>query len=161
MNRRSTRTSRGFSLVELVIVVVIIGVISAIAIPRMTRGANNAAATALTADLATLRGAIETYRAEHQGLLPTATDIVNQLTKYTKIDGTDANDAVDTAAGRVYGPYLRDIPPLPVGAKKGSTLIAAADAAGVGWIYTATGGTIVSNTTATEKDQNLKAYNTY
>ena len=138
---------RGFSLIELVIVVVIIGVISAIAIPRLTRGANNATATALKGDLAVLRGSIELYRAEHEGTFPTAAGFANQMTLYTKIDGTGAAAAADPATGVIYGPYIRAIPALPVGAKKGSTGVAAADGAGVGWIYTAASGSIVSTTT--------------
>ena len=68
MNYSRKTRGGGFSLLELVIVVVIIGVISAIAIPRMTRGASNAGATALRANLAVLRNAIEIYRAEHQAV---------------------------------------------------------------------------------------------
>ena len=154
------RRVRGFSLIELVIVIVIIGVISAIAIPRLTRGANNAAATAVRGDLAVLRSAIETYRAEHQGLFPTAAGIGTELTSYTKIDGTDANAAPDVATGRVYGPYVRAIPALPVGARKGSTGVAAADGAGIGWIYIVATGNITANTT-TETDQDGVLYTTY
>ena len=107
---------------------VIIGVVAAIAIPRMTRGLTNTGATALKADLAKINNAIELYRAEHQGRFPNGDgpelpegaeelapdrDIVEQLTLYTRIDGTDPGTEPDVAAGRVYGPYLRAIPSLP------------------------------------------------
>ena len=53
------RGSRSFGLIELVIVVVIIAVTAAIALPRMSHGARNAGASALKANLSTLRSAFE------------------------------------------------------------------------------------------------------
>ena len=153
--------NRAFSLVELVIVLVIIGVIAAIAVPRLTRGATNASATALAADLAALRNAVELYRAEHEGAFPTVANFVNQMTQFSDTGGTNFAAAADVANGIVYGPYLKGIPALPVGAEKGSTTVAAAAAAGVGWIYTDASGVIISNTTAAEVDKDGKAYNTY
>lgn len=150
-----------FSLIELVVVIMIIGVISAIAIPRMTRGVQNAGATALKGSLYVMRSAIELYRTEHEGKLPAIASAATQLTQYTKVDGSDANAAPDVASGRIYGPYLRKIPPLPVGFKKNSTGIAAADGAGVGWIYDDTTGTIKANCTDLELDQDGVKYNTY
>ena len=113
--------NRAFSLVELVIVLVIIGVIAAIAVPRLTRGATNASATALAADLAALRNAVELYRAEHEGAFPTVAGFVNQMTLFSDTAGTSTAAAADVGNGIVYGPYLKGIPALPVGAKKGST----------------------------------------
>ena len=113
---KTTMNHRAFSLVELVIVIVIIGVISAIAIPRLTRGATNAGAAALKQDLATMRNAVELYRAEHDGKFPTSeATLADQLTKYTKADGTGAQTTVDVGNGIIYGPYLKAIPPVPVG----------------------------------------------
>lgn len=154
---RHIRRGKGFSLIELVIVVVIIGIIGAIAIPRLSRGATGAADSALTANLAVLRNAIDLYSTEHQGTYPTAADIVDQLTTYTDISG-DAQAAKD--ATHIYGPYLRSIPPLPVGAEKGSTGIT--DTAGTedfGWVYTASAGTIVAN--SSETDATGKTYSAY
>ncbi len=158
---KGSNRKRGFSLIELVIVIVIIGAISAIAIPRLTRGANNSSATSLRGSLTVLRSSIELYRAEHEGKFPTATGITNQLTMFTKIDGSDANAAASVSTGRIYGPYVQAIPALPVGAKKGNTGIAAADGTGVGWIYTVGTGVIIANTVDTELDQDGVKYNTY
>lgn len=141
------RHRRGFSLIELVIVVVILGIIGAIAIPRMSRGSEGAAESALKANLAALRGAIELFAAEHQGAYPTEADFADQLLLYT--DSTGATSATKTG-DFVYGPYLRSIPPLPVGANQGDNGVAAADAAGIGWIYNETTGAISSNTANTE-----------
>ncbi len=148
---------RGFSLIELVIVVVIIGIIGAIAIPRMSRGATGAADSALSGNLAVLRNAIDLYQTEHGGLYPTVTDIVTQLTTYSSDSGATQATKDSTY---LFGPYLRSVPPLPVGAKKNATGIAAADGAGVGWIYNAATGEIRANTT-TETDVRGKLYSAY
>ena len=142
---------------EVVIVVAIIAILAAIGIPRMSRGARGASDSALSGDLSTLRNAIDLYAAEHVGTYPSDPN-GGQLTKYTDAAGTV--NATKTATC-IYGPYVRVIPPLPVGAKKGSTKIAAADAAGVGWIYDVTKGEVHANTTATEKDEAGKLYSDY
>ncbi len=150
------RHSRAFSLIELVIVVVILGIIGAIAIPRLSRGAEGAKDSALITDVTALRNAIDLYVTEHEGVKPTVGAIANELTQYTnKAGGVSATKT----ATHIYGPYLRAVPPLPVGANRGNTGIAALDGAGVGWIYDATALTIVAN--ASESDATGKAYNTY
>ncbi len=152
------RQRGGFSLLELVIVVVIVGIIAAIAIPRMSRGAAGASDGALSSDLAVLRNAIDLYAAEHGGTYPTVADIVDQLTTYSDASG---NTNATKTTTYIYGPYLRSVPTLPVGAKKGSTGVAAATGDGVGWIYTAASGTIAANCTDAEVDATGKKYNTY
>jgi len=126
------RREVAFSLIELVIVVVIIGVLSAIAIPRMSRGSEGAAASALAHDLAVVNKALEMYAAEHRGAYPSEADVARQLTQPTYADGS-APDATPTQV--VYGPYLRDAPPAPVGPMKGEKGVATEHANGVGWIY--------------------------
>jgi general secretion pathway protein G len=157
--RRHRGTRRwGFSLLEVVIVVAIIAILAAIGIPRMSRGARGANDSALTGDLATLRNAIDLYAAEHVGAYPTAADCNDQLTQYTNAAGT-VNATKTTEF--IYGPYVRTIPPLPVGAKKGKSGIETATGAGVGWIYDAAEGKVHANTAADEKDEAGKAYSAY
>ena len=158
VNARRSHHAGGFSLLELILVVVIIGVIGAIAIPRLSRGAAGAADSALVGNLAVLRNAIDMYGTEHTGTFPTVANIVDQLTLYTDVAG---NTQSTPDAIYIYGPYVRQVPPLPVGAKKGSNGIAAADSTGVGWIYTASTGDIRSNTTASEQDVSGKLYSDY
>jgi len=158
MYRTANRKYRGFSLLELVIVVVIIGIIAAIAIPRMSRGSAGAADAALSGNLAVLRNAIDMFAAEHGGTYPKTADIEKQLTQYTDVQG---NVQAKRDTTHIYGPYLRKIPPLPVGENKNNTGIAASDGNGVGWIYTESSGDIRANCTDKEKDATGKAYNTY
>lgn len=162
MTSLAARKYRAFSLIELVIVVVIIGIIAAIAIPRMSRGAAGANDGALSSNLATLRKAIELYAAEHNNTYPLAAKITDQLSKCT--DATGAVKATGTVtqadSSFPFGPYLRDVPAVNVGSKAGSAGIAAADAAGIGWLYTETTGEVRANTAAVT-DANGKLYSSY
>jgi len=150
---------RAFSLIELVIVVVIIGIIAAIAVPRMSRGAAGATDASLTGSLAVLRNAIDLYSQEHGGGFPPAATFSDHMLKYT--DSTNSCTPVASSTGAfIYGPYLRSLPALPVGANKGNTGVAASAGAGVGWLYNQTTGAITASTT-TEADATGKLYNTY
>jgi prepilin-type N-terminal cleavage/methylation domain-containing protein len=153
-----TRGRRAFSLIELVLVVVIIGIIAAIAIPRMSRGASGSRNANLTANLDTLRRAIELYRVEHNNVPPALTMIVADLTLYSNSDGSSAQGNAD--ATHPFGPYLRSIPALPVGAFQGATGIGSASGASVGWIYDETTGDIHAGTT-TETDDGGQLYSAY
>lgn len=150
--------SRGFSLIELVIVVVILGIIGAIAIPRMSRGAEGAAEASLVSDLANLRRAIEMYQAEHDGSYPSGTDIAAQLTQYSSAAG--ATSATRDAT-HIYGPYLREIPALKVGSKRGLNAIGTASGETVAWLYDATTGAIRADLPAEETDAAGKPFRDY
>lgn len=152
------RRTRAFSLVELVIVVTILGIIAAIAVPRMSRGAKGAADSKIKADLAIMRSAINMYAAEHDGAFPTAAKFVEQMTTYTNLAGGDNATAATT---HPFGPYLEAIPTIRVGAQAGNNGVAAADAAGVAWIYTEATGTIKANVAGTIKDGSGVAYADY
>ncbi len=159
MSRCIRRRRGGFSLLEVVIVVAIIAILAAIGIPRMSRGSKGANDSALSGDLAVLRNAIDLYAAEHGGAFPKAATAVAQLTQYTDIAGVTS---VTKTATAIYGPYIRTIPPLPVGDNKGKSGISANAAdAGTGWVYVETTGAINANTAAGEVDDAGKAYNAY
>jgi prepilin-type N-terminal cleavage/methylation domain-containing protein len=156
----STPRNRAFSLIELVIVIVIIGIIGAIAIPRMSRGAQGASDSALTANLALLRNAVDLFQTEHGGNYPSLANLPSALTQYSDELGTTFKAAKDTTC--VYGPYLRAVPPLPVGANKGNvTFTGTLGTAGAGWVYDATAGTITANCPDAETDAKGKKYNAY
>jgi prepilin-type N-terminal cleavage/methylation domain-containing protein len=150
-----------FSLIELVIVIVIIGIIGAIAIPRMSRGAAGAADSALKANLAMLRNAIDLFHTEHGGTYPSLTNLPDALTQYSTELGTPPYTAEKTPPDHVFGPYLRAVPPLPVGANKGKTGIVATLGGDGGWVYNSTNGKITANCADTEKDDRGVQYNQY
>lgn len=158
MSCKPMKKNGGFSLLELVIVVVIVGIIAAIAIPRMSRGSAGAADAALTGDLAVLRNAVDLYAAEHNGAFPTLANVTSQLLQYT--DSAGAAQAARDAT-HIYGPYLRKVPPLPVGRRKDQTGISDRDRDTVGWIYAEATGQISANTTDTETDASGTRYNMY
>jgi len=158
MSRNRTNRTRGFSLLELVVVVVIIGIIAAVAVPRLSRGSAGAADSALAGDLAVMRNSIDLYSAEHCGAFPKVADIENALLKYSDANGT-IGATKDTTY--IYGPYLRKLPPLPVGAQKGKLHIAGSAGATIAWIYDETTGEIKANTADTEKDATGKLYSDY
>jgi len=152
---------RGFSLLEVVLVVAIVAIFAAIAIPRASRGSKGGSETALVGDLRVLRGALDRYAAEHGGVYPTNKDIVKQLTRYSDLNGVTMTTKDDN---HLLGPYLRSVPPLPVGQKRGATGIdeqSKAGSGGVGWIYDETTGAICANCTDTELDSRDIRYNSY
>lgn len=166
---KASKGTKGFSLIELVIVVVIIGIIGAIAIPRMSRGASGAADSSLKANLAVLRNAIDLYHAEH-GKYPTlgqmqqADPSQHVLLTYTNIDGLTSPTPTAT---HVYGPYLRTIPPLPVGPNQGSTSFNStletgpASSTTPGWYYNAVNGDIRANTGDLLDTSKSRLYSSY
>lgn len=172
MNRNAVRI-RGFSLVELVIVIVILGVIAAIAIPRISSGSRNAGDAALRANLQSIRNSIDWYYSEHNNTFPAAgsdngTTFVEQLTMYSKADGTTSTDKDSSYP---FGPYLRGkFPKLSVGAKAGNasvyvvtstTPLAASPGEDAGWVYNSTTGQIIANCADLEKGSDNISYNQY
>lgn len=153
------RTRRaGFSLIELVIVIAILGILAAVAVPRMSRGAAGATSSRLRTDLATMRSALELYYAEHNNTYPALADFENALVSQYS-DAAGNLNATKTGVF-IYGPYLKEIPTIQVGPRAGSNGVAAADAAGVAWLYNETTGVITANT-GTATDDSGTLYTTY
>ena len=146
-----------FGLLELIVVVVLLGIVATVATPRVSQGSDGATDAALNSDLAVLRIAIDTYADEHRGAYPTAA-FVDQITTYTDISG--ATSPTKTAT-HIYGPYLRQIPSIPVGAASGNTAVGAKSGGIAAWIYDPATGDIRANTTGAEADSSGKLYRDY
>ena len=88
----------------MLIVVVIMGILAATVLPQFASSTAKAKESALRTDLAQLRSQIQLYRFQHDGSFPAgaATNVVNQLTLASAIDGTTA---VVGTAGFPFGPY--------------------------------------------------------
>ncbi|HUO82321.1 MAG TPA: prepilin-type N-terminal cleavage/methylation domain-containing protein [Gammaproteobacteria bacterium] len=128
-------TNRGFSLVELLIVVIILAILAAIVVPQFADTTNEARASAIESNLATMRSAIQLYRQQH-GTLPGAVTaaggtcpagstagtgtggagaqgelaFISQLTLYSSMTGQTCTGTDGTFN---MGPYLREIPVNP------------------------------------------------
>ncbi len=165
MLNRLPNARRGFSLIEVVIVVVIIGVIAAIAIPRMSRGASAAREAALKQDLTLLRNAVDLYSAEHDNTVPPFTALATHLTGYSNFDADAAQASKDST--HYFGPYIKAIPPLPVGSNKGDATFADGSGAapqiagGAGWWYNENTGEVKANLADGEVDDAGVQYNAY
>lgn len=150
--------SRGFSLLELVTVVVILGVIAAIAIPRVSQFTVSARESALRQNLSIVAGAVERYRVEHGGTVPTSSE---QLTMYTNAAG--ATSATKTGAF-IYGPYLLEMPELTMGTNRGQKGIVTGgspgDSGGAGWWIDDDTGDVRANLPDTDKGANGDILNT-
>jgi general secretion pathway protein G len=144
----SRRGSRGFTLIEILIVVIILGILAAIVIPKFAGATTTSRKISVKGELRTIRGAIQLYRVEHADNLP---DLVgtnwDALLLYSDIHGTTAAVPDLTVNPPVNcGPYLKEAPYNPL---SDSRVIDTAAAAGVGWVYDATTGTIVATADAT------------
>jgi hypothetical protein len=85
------------------------------------------------------------------------------LLEYSNAAGDDFSTAKDTT--HVFGPYLRAIPRLPVGANKGKTdfvgVVPAATTANGGWYYNESTGQVRANCKDSETDDAGVKYNAY
>ena len=165
MQNLKNRSRRGgFTLIEVLIVVVILGILAATVLPQFASSTANAKESALRTDLAQLRSQVSLYKFQHDGAFPTgtATNVVNQLTLASALDGTTA--AVGTA-GFPFGPYLiGQLPTNPYNGGNGvlvkATAISTTDVdptavqgtQKVGWIYSTLTGQVICNMVGTAAD---------
>jgi type II secretory pathway pseudopilin PulG len=160
--------SRGvFSLMEITVVLVVLGVVGAIVGPRISLGASGGggsphlAEQVLVGQLRSLRAALDAYAAEHRGHYPDGdvTGITQALTQYS-----DQSGAVHATASARYplGPYLSEIPPLPLGSQKGAaTLCLPGGDPSAAWWYDPATGRVHANTGPQDCDALGRPYSRY
>lgn len=109
----------GFTLIELLIVIIVLGILAMIIIPQITVSSEDAKISACQSQLATMRSAIELYYHQHENVYPggvktdgtpmdtaanAAIAFVQQLTRYTEVDGTVSTTKTVDAK---FGPYIK------------------------------------------------------
>jgi len=170
------RKQAGFTLIEMIIVVLLLGILAMVIIPQITVSTGEARLNTLRTNLNTVRGAIELYYHQHNNTYPGAvkTDgsgtatvaldlpaaFIDQLTKYTVLDGEANGDKTALPAGEtVYGPYLKTatLPENPYNESTGATCdITVTDVTtrtatpsdGTGWKFYVNTGVFIANDSA-------------
>jgi hypothetical protein len=125
--------------------------------------ATEAESAELANALAVLRNAIDMYQEEHDGQRPRQGAFVDVMLKYASPDG---RTSMTKDSDFFLGPYLRRVPPLPVGGptERGKNTVGKPDEAvagsGIAWIYDASDGSIRPNT-GTLVDHRRNRYTEY
>lgn len=178
--------ARGFTLIELLIVVIILAILAAIAIPQFSASTSDAQLAALDSNLATMRSAIEQYRAQHNNsALPGAVAVAGgtvcpnnggnstaaavgdaafraQLTMFTNAAGEACPTGDNTFR---YGPYLRQGIPTEPFSNSDTVTVAANGAApapaanGVGWAYSTGTGQFIKNNSGADGAAGARTFN--
>jgi len=121
-SKKNLRNQSGFTLIEMLVVVVVLGILAMIIIPQVAVSTDDANLRTLETNLSTLRNSIELYYHQHNSNYPgathhgtgaatasdaeAATAMVEQMTKYTRVDWVSGN----TKGGLfLYGPYLKGV----------------------------------------------------
>jgi type II secretion system protein G len=119
IGRAQSKAKAGFTLIEMLIVIVILGILAMVIIPQIGTSTDDAKLSTLQTNLSAMRNAVELYYAQHNatypganlgGALSASAAFIQQLTRYTAVDGTIAT--VKDATHK-YGPYIKgDVLPL-------------------------------------------------
>jgi prepilin-type N-terminal cleavage/methylation domain-containing protein len=98
---RMFKKDEGFTLVELMVVVLIIGILVAVAIPVFNAASDSARRRACQANLRTLDGAVEQFKAADPG---------NEAVINAAVDASDAGAVADQTTGstKVFSDYVKD-----------------------------------------------------
>ena len=136
MYKLTANKQRGFTLTELLIVVIILAILAAIVVPQFASSSDDAKVSALQANLARMRSAIDLYYQQH-GHYPSAVAatgatcpgggtagtgaqdddqaFIDQLTRYTNAAGQSCTTTDNTFR---FGPYIKKdaLPENPISA---------------------------------------------
>lgn len=141
-----------FSLMELGIVAAVLTLVATIIGPRMSRAAAGPSPhlhnDILTGQIRMFHAAIDEYAADHGGRFPDGDPetVTLQLTTYS--DPIGHPSPTRTPRHRL-GPYLREIPPVPIGPNRGATTLALPNhpSRTAGWFYSPGTGQLRPNPT--------------
>jgi general secretion pathway protein G len=144
---------KGFTLVEILVVVAILGIVAAIVLTMIGNPVSQGKEAAARKALQVIRGQVELYRFEHQGLPPgyflnpmgvksqaTTTMLTNQFIGTSTSTGTAVVSRTPAGLYR-YGPYLQKLPVNPFNNKStikyvaSTTAFSAAADKTTGWLY--------------------------
>src|SRR5688572_20761469 len=110
---------RAFTLVEMLIVVLILGILAGVVIGQFANTTRDTGLTSLKDNLRAMRSALQIYLAEH-GSFPTVAGFDAQMTQYSDSAG---NTSATRTATHKFGPYILQMPALPVGVNKGAATV--------------------------------------
>lgn len=135
------RPRRAFTAVELMIVMVAMLVIAGIVIPQFDSVLDEAMESRMLANLHDMHVAVERYRMDHNGQIPTSDA---QLTQ-----ATDTFGNVGQGASYRFGPYLPEIPVNPI--NNSSAILFTSDlnpdvSQATGWLLNSSSGQVWGGT---------------
>jgi prepilin-type N-terminal cleavage/methylation domain-containing protein len=158
-HRHPAVNTRAFTLVEILIVVIILGIIATIVIAIFHNTVDDARAKALKDDLRNIRSQLQLYSAEH-GTYPTLSSFEQQMVLFSDEAGNTSNTKSPIFR---CGPYIVEMPRLPVGVNHGMTTVTASGsyAAGYGWAYDPVTGDFRANLPDSDVDGDGVRFNTY
>ena len=177
MNKQSqTARHAGFTLVELLIVAIILAILAAIVVPQFASTTTDAQESALKANLAAIRSAIDLYRQQHgeypafsassggtctggtagTGAAQNPTALQDQLTRYTNVGGESCT--LQLTGSFPFGPYLKEdvLPENPITSSATVVIVntgdlaMVGDGAGGGWKYDVVSGKFIANDTSND-----------